>query len=161
MAGRSRWRCNGWIARCLSSTHRSARSTLYFRALVDTEQTGAFAVRPVLSALSSNVVLAVLAGIMGFGPIAATAAERYVEVWNPPEAQTHKAKGKTRSVLPVQAKKKRKSGPTVKQVADKTTAAPPALSAGPSTGRPEGAPQAARATTPFPAARPAQGTGGR
>lgn len=106
--------------------------------------------RPVLSALSSNVVLAVLAGTMGFGSIAAMAAERYVEVWNPPEAQTHKAKGKTRSVLPVQAKKKRKSGPTVKQVADKTTAAPPALSAGPATGRAKVAPKASDPTPHLP-----------
>jgi hypothetical protein len=116
-------------------------------------------VRPVLSTLSSKVVLAVLAGSVGFGSIAAAAAERYVEVWNPPEAQTHKAKSKPRGVLPVQAKKKRKSGPTVKQVADKTTAAPPALSAGPSNaGRAKVAP---KASDPTPRLPPLIGPDGR
>ena len=115
--------------------------------------------RLVLSTLSSNVVLAVLAGSMVFGSIAAMAAERYVEVWNPPEAQTHKAKGKMRSVLPVQAKKKRKSGPAVKQVADRTTAAPPALSTGPSNaGRAKVAP---KPSDPTPRLPPLIGPDGR
>jgi hypothetical protein len=88
-------------------------------------------VRPVLSTLSSNIVLAVLAGFMGLGSFAAAAAERYVEVWNPPEAQMHKSKAKPRAVQSAQVKKKRKSGPAVKQVADKTNIAPPALTPAP------------------------------
>jgi hypothetical protein len=76
-------------------------------------------------------LLAVVAGFLGFGSLAAAAAERYVEVWNPPEAQMHKSKAKPRSVLSAQAKKKRKSGPAVKQVADKTNIAPPALTPAP------------------------------
>jgi hypothetical protein len=49
------------------------------------------------------------------------AAERYTEVWNPPEAQASKSKAKARNVVPVQTKKKRKSMTTVKKVADKTS----------------------------------------
>ncbi|SAL74549.1 hypothetical protein [Caballeronia telluris] len=51
------------------------------------------------------------------------AAERYTEVWNPPEAQTVKGKAKTRGVVPVQAKKKHKNVTSVKKVADKTSVA--------------------------------------
>jgi limonene-1,2-epoxide hydrolase len=52
------------------------------------------------------------------------AAERYTEVWNPPEAQTVKGKAKTRGVMPVQAKKKHKNNVTsVKKVADGTAVA--------------------------------------
>lgn len=75
-----------------------------------------------------------LAGFMSLSSVVACAAERYVEVWNPPESQTHKAKPKTRNMVPVQAKKKRKSAPAVKQVADRTTVAPPALSTGSASG---------------------------
>lgn len=115
--------------------------------------------RPVLPTLSSNVVLAVLAGFMGFGSLAAVAAEHYVEVWNPPESQLHKAKVKPRATLSAQAKKKRKSGPVVKQVADKTNAAPPALSTTPSNpGRPKAAP---KATDPTPRLPPLIGPDGR
>ncbi|WP_449493192.1 hypothetical protein [Caballeronia sp. M23-90] len=102
--------------------------------------------RPVLSALSSNVALALLAGSMSFGSAAAVAAERYVEVWNPPESQLHTPKTRTRSVVSAQAKKKRKGGPAVKQVADRTTTPPPALTVAPSaspssTGRAKTAPK--------------------
>jgi hypothetical protein len=65
---------------------------------------------------------------MWLAPVVASAAERYVEVWNPPESQTFKAKSKTHGVVPVQSKKKRKNV-VVKQVADKTNVAPPALTA--------------------------------
>lgn len=54
------------------------------------------------------------------------AAERYTEVWNPPEAQTTKARAKARNVVPVQAKKKHKNVTSVKKVADKTSVAQPA-----------------------------------
>ncbi|WP_235210694.1 DUF1328 domain-containing protein [Caballeronia sordidicola] len=87
--------------------------------------------RSALSTLSSNVLLAVVAGFLGFGSLAAAAAERYVEVWNPPEAQMHKSKAKPHGVQSAQVKKKRKSGPAVKQVADKTNIAPPALTTAP------------------------------
>jgi len=108
-------------------------------------------VRPVLSTLSSNVVLAVLAGFMGLGALSAVAAERYVEVWNPPEAQMHKAKVKPHGVQTAQAKKKRKSGPAVKQVADKTNLAPPALTSAPATaGHSKAAPKATGSTPRLP-----------
>jgi hypothetical protein len=116
-------------------------------------------VRSALSTLSSNVVLAVLAGFMGLGPLAAAAAERYVEVWNPPEAQMHKSKAKPRGVLSAQAKKKRKSGPAVKQVADKTNLAPPALSPAPAI--PGHAKTAPRGTDSTPRLPPLIGPDGR
>ncbi|SAK92491.1 hypothetical protein AWB79_06821 [Caballeronia hypogeia] len=50
------------------------------------------------------------------------AAERYTEVWNPPEAQAAtKAKSKTHGAAQTASKKKRKTpaSTTVKQVADK------------------------------------------
>ena len=84
--------------------------------------------RSLSSKLSSNVALALLAGSMWLTPVVAYAAGRYVEVWNPPESQTVKAKGKTHGMVPVQSKKKRKNV-VVKQVADKTNVAPPPLSA--------------------------------
>ncbi|SAL24635.1 hypothetical protein AWB64_01944 [Caballeronia sordidicola] len=90
--------------------------------------------RPVLSALSSTVALALVAGSMSLGSAGAAAAERYIEVWNPPESQLHATKNKTRPVVSAQAKKKRKSGPAVKQVADRTTAPAPALTVAPSAG---------------------------
>jgi hypothetical protein len=53
------------------------------------------------------------------------AAERYTEVWNPPESQTaNKAKAKTRAITPPAGKKKRKSTTSVKQVADKAAVEP-------------------------------------
>jgi hypothetical protein len=108
-------------------------------------------VRSALSTLSSNVVLAVLAGFIGLGSLPAVAAARYVEVWNPPEAQLHKAKVKPRGVQTAQVKKKRKSGPAVKQVADKTNLAPPALTPAPATaGRPKAAPKATDSTPRLP-----------
>ena len=56
----------------------------------------------------------------------ALGAERYTEVWNPPEAQTAKARTKAHNVVPVQAKKKHKNVTSVKKVADKTSVAQPA-----------------------------------
>lgn len=54
----------------------------------------------------------------------AFSAERYTEVWNPPEASAaSKSKAKARNVVPVQARKKRKNVTTVKKVADKTSVA--------------------------------------
>ena len=53
------------------------------------------------------------------------AAERYTEVWNPPEAQPIKGKSKTHPASQTQAKKKHKSAPPVKQVADKAAIAQP------------------------------------
>jgi hypothetical protein len=56
--------------------------------------------------------------VLSLGALAASsahAADRYTEVWNPPEAQSAKAKPKTHTA----AKKKRKSTTSVKQVADK------------------------------------------
>jgi hypothetical protein len=116
-------------------------------------------VRPALSTLSSNVVLAVLAGFMGLGSVAAVAAERYVEVWNPPEAQMHKSKVKPRGVQSAQVKKKRKSGPAVKQVADKTNIAPPALTPAPA--NPGHAKMAPKGTDSTPRLPPLIGPDGR
>jgi hypothetical protein len=73
------------------------------------------------------VSLVLLAGVTAFSSAAAFAGERYTEVWNPPEAQTSKAKGRAHNLVPVQAKKKHKGGLTVKKVADRL--APAALSA--------------------------------
>ena len=87
--------------------------------------------RSALSTFSSNVLLAILAGFMGLGSLPAAAAARYVEVWNPPEASMHKSKAKPRGAQMAQVKKKRKSGPAVKQVADRTNIAPPALTPAP------------------------------
>ena len=107
--------------------------------------------RSALSAFSSNVLLAVVAGFLGFGSLAAVAAERYVEVWNPPEAQMHKSKAKPHGVQSAQVKKKRKGGPAVKQVADKTNIAPPALTPSPaSPGHPKTAPNGRDSTPRLP-----------
>jgi hypothetical protein len=84
-------------------------------------------VRSALSPFSSKVLLAILAGFLGLGSLPVAAAARYVEVWNPPEASMHKSKVKPRATQMAQVKKKRKSGPAVKQVADRTNIAPPAL----------------------------------
>jgi hypothetical protein len=75
------------------------------------------------------VALVLLTGVMAFSSVAAFAGEHYTEVWNPPEAQTSKAKGRSHNLVPVQARKKHKGGLTVKKIADRTTLAPPALSA--------------------------------
>ncbi len=67
---------------------------------------------------------------MAFWSATAFAGERYTEVWNPPEAQTSKTKGRAHNLVPVQAKKRHKSGLAVKKIADRTAlVAPPALSA--------------------------------
>jgi hypothetical protein len=147
----------------LNSTHHSVRWTPYSCALADIEQPGAFAVKSVLSALSSNVVLALLASSLSFGGATAMAAARYVEVWNPPESQLHTPKAKTRSVVSAQSKKKRKSGPAVKQVADRTMTPPPALTVAPlaspsNTGRAKAAP---KATDSLPKLPPLIGPDGR
>jgi hypothetical protein len=90
------------------------------------------------------------------------AAERYVEVWNPPESQLHTPKTKTRSVVSAQSKKKRKSGPAVKQVADRTMSPPPALtvapSASPNAGRAKAVP---KSTDSLPKLPPLIGPDGR
>ncbi|BAN25899.1 hypothetical protein [Caballeronia insecticola] len=49
------------------------------------------------------------------------AAERYTEVWNPPEAKAMKGKSRSHAATQTAAKKKRKSVTSVKQVADKGT----------------------------------------
>ena len=74
------------------------------------------------------VSLILLTGVMAFSSAAAFAGERYTEVWNPPEAQTSKAKGRSHNLVPTQAKKKHKGGLTVKKIADRTTLAPRASS---------------------------------
>jgi len=75
------------------------------------------------------VALAVASGAMAFASQAAWAGGHYTEVWNPPYAQTTKAKTRAHNLVPVQAKKKHKGGLTVKRIADKSTLAPPTLSA--------------------------------
>ncbi|WP_158935724.1 hypothetical protein [Burkholderia sp. S171] len=115
--------------------------------------------RSALSTFSSNVVLVVLAAFMGLGSLAAVAAQRYVEVWNPPEAQMHKSKAKPRGVQSAQVKKKRKSGPAVKQVADKTNLAPPALTSAPA--NPGHAKTAPKGTDSTPRLPPLIGPDGR
>ncbi|SAK83140.1 hypothetical protein AWB75_05357 [Caballeronia catudaia] len=59
------------------------------------------------------------------------AAERYSEVWNPPEAQAVKGKSKPHASTQAAAKKKRKSATPVKQVADKAAMQQPSTSARP------------------------------
>jgi hypothetical protein len=59
------------------------------------------------------------------------AAERYTEVWNPPEAQAVKGKSKAHAASQTAAKKKRKNTSSVKQVADKAAIEPPAAAARP------------------------------
>jgi hypothetical protein len=55
---------------------------------------------------------------------AALAADRYTEVWNPPEAQAVKGKAKAHGNTQTASKKKRKSSTTVKQIADKAALTP-------------------------------------
>ncbi|SAL70274.1 hypothetical protein AWB71_04262 [Caballeronia peredens] len=59
------------------------------------------------------------------------AAERYTEVWNPPEAKAMKGKSRTHASTVTAAKKKRKSVTSVKQVADKGAIDQPAASPAP------------------------------
>jgi hypothetical protein len=65
------------------------------------------------------------------------AAERYTEVWNPPEVQSVKGKSKTHAATQTAAKKKRKSATTVKQVADKTAIEQPPVTARPKASSPK------------------------
>ncbi|WP_321792716.1 hypothetical protein [Caballeronia sp. J97] len=55
------------------------------------------------------------------------AAERYTEVWNPPEAQSIKGKSKPHPAVQPAAKKKHKSATSVKQVADKAAIEQPSV----------------------------------
>jgi hypothetical protein len=71
--------------------------------------------------------LVFLSMLFFLGLSAASASERYTEVWNPPEAsgsQTAKARAKPHVATQTASKKKRKSATTVKQVADKTASEP-------------------------------------
>lgn len=107
--------------------------------------------RSALSTFFSKVLLVVLAAFMGLGSLPAAAAARYVEVWNPPEASMHKSKVKPRGAQMAQVKKKRKSGPAVKQVADRSNIAPPALTPSPATsGHAKTAPKGSDATPRLP-----------
>ncbi|BCQ24921.1 hypothetical protein NK8_30970 [Caballeronia sp. NK8] len=65
------------------------------------------------------------------------AAERYTEVWNPPEAQSVKGKSKAHASTQASAKKKRKSATTVKQVADKTAIEQPPVTPRPKASSPK------------------------
>jgi hypothetical protein len=109
---------------------------LYSRALADI-QTWSNHLRYVFK----PIFLAILAGILALSSLSAFSGERYTEVWNPPEAQTSKARVKTkaRNVVPVQGRKKHKNGVTMKKVVDKTTLAPAALPTAPaaSPGKPK------------------------
>lgn len=80
------------------------------------------------AALQSVVVASVL--VIASAAHASSPAQRYVEVWNPPESQLSKGKIKTHGVAGLPAKKKHKN-PVVKRVADKTTLAPAAVSSAP------------------------------
>ncbi|MDR5761879.1 hypothetical protein [Caballeronia sp. LZ035] len=80
---------------------------------------------------------ALLILLLVFGSSSLFAAERYTEVWNPPEAQAVKGKSKARTGSQVAAKKKRKSAPAVKQVADKAAIEAPAVTAPPKTTSPK------------------------
>jgi hypothetical protein len=65
--------------------------------------------------------------VLLIGSSSVLAAERYTEVWNPPEAQTVKGKSKPHASKQAAAKARRKSATQVKQVADKgAMEAPPA-----------------------------------
>jgi hypothetical protein len=75
--------------------------------------------------------------LLVFGSSSLLAAERYTEVWNPPEAQAVKGKPKAHAGSQVAAKKKRKSATTVKQVADKAAIDTPAVPARPKAASPK------------------------
>jgi hypothetical protein len=72
-----------------------------------------------------HVFLTVTLMLGVFSASSVIAAERYTEVWNPPEAQAVKGKSaKSRAAAtPTANKKKRKAGTAVKQVADKASQA--------------------------------------
>jgi type II secretory pathway component PulM len=77
-----------------------------------------------------------MAFVLGTSPV--MAAQRYTEVWNPPEAksQSAKSKAKTHAASRTAAKKKARSVAAVKQIADKAaieapTVAPRAKAASP------------------------------
>jgi hypothetical protein len=72
--------------------------------------------------------------LIGSSPL--FAAERYTEVWNPPEAQAVKGKSKAHASTQAAAKKKHKSATTVKQVADKAAIEPPPAQARPKASSP-------------------------
>lgn len=72
-----------------------------------------------------------LIAVLLIGSSSLFAAERYSEVWNPPEAQAVKGKTKPHASTQAAAKKKRKSAPPVKQVADKAAIEQPPASARP------------------------------
>jgi len=61
------------------------------------------------------------------------AAERYMEVWNLPEAQSVKGKSKTHAAAQTAARKKHKSATSVKQVADKAAIEQPSVAPRPKT----------------------------
>jgi hypothetical protein len=61
----------------------------------------------------------VMLALSAFSASSVIAAERYTEVWNPPEAQAQKSKPRA-AAAQMAAKKKRKSATSVKQIADKT-----------------------------------------
>jgi hypothetical protein len=69
-----------------------------------------------------------MAFVLGSSPV--LAAQRYTEVWNPPETQSQLAKGKTKGHATSHTgatKKKRKNAAAVKQIADKAAIAPPVV----------------------------------
>ncbi|SPB14730.1 hypothetical protein NOV72_01961 [Caballeronia novacaledonica] len=65
------------------------------------------------------------------------AAERYTEVWNPPEAQSVKGKSKAHAATQTAARKKHKSATSVKQVADKAAIEQPSVTPRPKSASPK------------------------
>ncbi|MDR5839233.1 hypothetical protein [Caballeronia sp. LZ034LL] len=80
---------------------------------------------------------ALLILLLVFGSSSLFAAERYTEVWNPPEAQAVKGKQKGHTGSQIAAKKKRKSATAVKQVADKAAIEAPVVTARPKASSPK------------------------
>ena len=67
-----------------------------------------------------------MAFVLGTPPV--LAAQRYTEVWNPPEAQSQLAKGKAKTHAASRtAAKKKPRGAAVKQIADKAAIEQPAV----------------------------------
>jgi hypothetical protein len=68
-----------------------------------------------------------IAFALGTSPV--VAAQRYTEVWNPPEVKSQSAKGKakTHTASRTAAKKKPRAAAAVKQIADKATIDQPAV----------------------------------
>ncbi|WP_236572613.1 hypothetical protein [Burkholderia sp. 8Y] len=68
-----------------------------------------------------------MAFVLGTSPV--LAAQRYTEVWNPPEVQSQPAKGKAKAhaASRTAAKKKPRSAAAVKQIADKAAIEQPAV----------------------------------